>query len=222
MFPLFVSIWPQSGFWLSFAVPPRPSYIIVNPRVKKGEGPCLPWGLGSTHLSLFHSSPISACPGVQRLPSAFTGGRCAADSGRPEVSRSGGGGSGSCGRAEGRIPDCEVAAPAPGPAPPPARERGVAGRLPPQPSSPRPPSTLQRARTGAAAEARGGGAGARKGPAAAGQRPPSSRRGSAAAGVPQPLGGPASRSAARERTTRKQSGVRRGSASLFPLPCTSH
>lgn len=153
---------------------------------------------------------------MRRLPLALTGGRCAAGTGRPEVSRLGGGGSGSCPRAEGRIPGGEVAAPAPRPAPPFAGERGVAARLPPQPSSPQQPSTLQSGAHGSparrveAVRERG----AREGPAAAGQRPPSSLRRAAAAGAPQLRGGPASRNA---RTTRRRSGAPRGSASAFPL-----
>lgn len=92
----------------------------------------------------------------------------------------------------------------------------MAARLPPQPSSPQQPSTLQSGAHGSparrveAVRERG----AREGPAAAEQRPPSSLRRAAAAGAPQLRGGPASRNA---RTTGRRSGAPRGSASAFPF-----
>lgn len=218
-FPLWAGIWPQAGFWFSSSAPPRPSYSQSASR--KGSRTVPSVGAG-THTSLFHSSPLSACPGVPRLPSAFTGGRCAAGSGRPEVRRPGGGGSGSCRRAEGRIPDCEVGAPAPGPAPPPARERGVAGPLPPQPSSPRPPALcserapeLQPRRVEAVPErAKGRQLRDSDRPAAAADQPPRESRSPRRAGVP---------SAAGERGRRGGRVASGEVARAFPpLPCTSH
>ena len=149
----------------------------------------------------------------------LTWGRCAASTRRPEVSRPGGGGSRSCSCAQGRIPGCEVAAPAPRPAPPPAGERGVARRLQPQSSAPQLPRTLQPGAHGSRSAARGGGVRARaRGTGSSGvasassvvhraavRSPSASRR----AGVPKRR-----RSG---RTTRRRSGAWRGSSRAFPL-----
>lgn len=184
----------------------------VSSAVRAGARPELPVAAG-------RDAPSARLCVRRRVPTCPRAGFRARSPGgavrpRPEAGEGGlgGGGSGPCRRAQGRIPGGEVAAPAPRPAPRPAGERGVAARLPPQPSAPRQPlSAVGRAReSGRGAWRRCGSAGRAKG-----QRPPGSLRRAAAAGAPQLRAGRASRSA---RTTRRRSGARRGSASLSPSP----
>lgn len=128
------------------------------------KGPCLPRGRTDASPP-FPSRPVQAPHPGAEAASACAGGRCAAGTRRPEGRRWGGGGSGSRGRAEGRIPGCEVAAPAPGPAPPPARG-GEWPCLPPPRALRGRRALRSRARTGrppSTPQPRGEGAGARWG-----------------------------------------------------------
>lgn len=206
--PLFAGLCPGLASSCQPSCPPAPRapVTLVSPRVKWVQGPRL--SLGGTEAALL-SLPFQSHLGSPRgaeLPLALAGGRCAAGTGRPEVS----------GReAAARVPragarrgesGCEVAAPALGR----PRREGVAER-PPQPALRSPHSARRPARTAAPAP-RVDGARARRGRTAE-QRPPGSLAGARAPVPRREDGEEARRRAAPGEVWRARS------LSLSPRPC---